>query len=249
MNILFENAKIQDYKGYEQSSFFYNGHLAHVILPKTPNPDGRWIWRAEFLGAFDTVDMAMLEKGWTLVNYSISDMYGTPAAVELMKRFMDFLTSELSLYPKTILFGFSRGGLYSLNFAARYPSLVSALYLDAPVLDIASWPGGLGKGAGSPNEYKDCLAQYGLDEETVRRYGEENPEKFGILTASGIPLALVVGDSDEAVPHEENCQLLADFYIRHGAKLLYILKKGCGHHPHSMDDPSPVVEFLLENRL
>lgn len=245
MNILFENARIQSYKGFEQRDFFLCGHLASIIIPITHTPRKKWIWRAEFLGAFDSVDIDMLNKGYYLVYYSLNDMYGCPEAIQLMKQFYDFLINELKFDSKTILFGFSRGGLYSLNFAYEYPDLLYGLYLDAPVLDIASWPGGLGTGIGSPLEYMECLRLYGLDQQNVYQYTDNLIYKFQKILSANIPLAIVAGDSDEVVPHNENCQILVDFYNKNNAKILYILKKGCGHHPHSVEDPTQIVDFLV----
>ena len=84
----------------------------------------------------------MLQEGYFLLYYKVSDMYGCPQAVEYMRHFHTYVTKEFDLYPKPVLFGFSRGGLYAVNYAAAYPQEVDALYLDAPVLDIRSWPGG-----------------------------------------------------------------------------------------------------------
>ena len=40
----------------------------------------------------------------------------------------------------------SCGGLCAINFAAKYPDLVSVLYLDAPVVNLLSCPMGFGVG-------------------------------------------------------------------------------------------------------
>ena len=55
---------------------FYNGHEATVIVPD--NANGEWIWKTEFLYAFDAAERALLEKGYTRVYYSVSDKYGSP---------------------------------------------------------------------------------------------------------------------------------------------------------------------------
>jgi len=34
------------------------------VFPDNPLPDKPWVWRTEFFGAFDTVDTALLDKGW-----------------------------------------------------------------------------------------------------------------------------------------------------------------------------------------
>ncbi len=244
MNILLENANVKSYKGFEHREFYFNGHLANVIMPKNDNGRKKWIWRAEFLGAYDSVDVAMLEKGYYLVNYSISNMYGCPAAVELMKKFRDFLVDELGFEQKTILIGVSRGGLYSVNFAIKYPSLVNALYLDAPVLDISSWPGNYQR---QTKEFLECVDVYGFDEKSFAEYCNQLPNRFKQLLDAKMPIAIIAGDSDDVVPHTENCQRLVDYYKENGGEYVYILKEGCGHHPHSMDNPDQVVEFLLKH--
>ena len=243
MNELMKNAVVSDYNGFEQREFDLYGHRAYVISPNG-EPNGRWIWRAEFLGAFDTVDVEMVRRGYTLVTYSISDMYGCDEAVELMKQFYDFCISELNLSEHTILFGFSRGGLYSANFALKYPSLVSALYLDAPVLDIKSWPGGLGVGVGSEHNFKECLQIYGLDRSSVLSFKGNPADRLSELADNKIPVVLVAGAVDEDVPLSENGALLASVYEMTDVPFLYIVKENCAHHPHSVDDPTDICMFL-----
>ncbi|MFA7673248.1 MAG: alpha/beta hydrolase [Clostridia bacterium] len=247
MNILLENAKISEYHGFKRYDFYLRGHLSVVICPNTPADSNKWIWRAEFLGAFDQVDVAMIEKGYYLVYYSISNMFGCPASIKAMKDFYDFAVNEMALSKKTVIFGFSRGGLYAVNFAAAYPAAVSSLYLDAPVLDLKSWPGGMGTGDGSPNEFTGCLKIYGLDNESIKTFSDNSIDKAAVLLENKIPVAIVAGDSDTTVPHLENCGRLAEYYRTHNGTYMYILKEGCGHHPHSLPDPSPVVDFLLQH--
>ena len=119
-------------------TFEFNGYEATVIRPE--NPNGRWIWKTEFLFAFDNAERELLELGYTRVYYKISNMYGSKKAVGLMREFMSFVTEKFGLYDKCILFGFSRGGLYAFNFAREYPECVEKIYLDAPVLDLRTWP-------------------------------------------------------------------------------------------------------------
>lgn len=44
----------------------------------------------------------------------------------------------------------SRGGVYAFNWAAVNPYKVAAVYVDNPVLDLKTWPAGLGRYAASP---------------------------------------------------------------------------------------------------
>lgn len=58
--------------------YVYNGYKATVIIPDEPN--GKWIWKTEFLYAFDQAEVALVERGYIRVNYEISDKYGSYGA-------------------------------------------------------------------------------------------------------------------------------------------------------------------------
>ena len=64
------------------------------------------------------------------------------------------------------------------------------------------------------------------------------------LAEAGIPILIVTGDSDRVVPHEENTLIAEQRYRVLGGKIQVILKPGVDHHPHSLEDPTPIVEFL-----
>jgi hypothetical protein len=100
----------------------FNNHKATIIRPE--NPNGKWIWKTEFLYAFDQAERALVEKGYTRVYYQVRNRYGGYPAIRLMKKFYDFITEEFALDKKCCLFGFSRGGLYAFNFALFYPECV-----------------------------------------------------------------------------------------------------------------------------
>ena len=69
-------------------SFDFLGRCATVILPD--NPNGRWIWKTEFLHAFDDAESALTNLGYTRVYYSVSNMYGSYRAIRLMHEFYKF---------------------------------------------------------------------------------------------------------------------------------------------------------------
>ena len=66
------------WNGYELIRFDSNGHDSLICLPKNPQADRPWVWRAEFFGAFPSVDLAMLEKGYAVAYCALSDRYGCP---------------------------------------------------------------------------------------------------------------------------------------------------------------------------
>lgn len=83
----------------------------------------------------------MLRLGWHLVYYQVSDMHGSPESIRLMLQFHPMAEKEFCLAKQAVLFGFSRGGLYAVNYAAAYPDRVRSLYLDALCPGIFSCPG------------------------------------------------------------------------------------------------------------
>ena len=57
------------------------------------------------------------------------------------------------------------------------------------------------------------------------------------------PVALVCGDVDSVVPYCENGRMLSEAYRKTDIPFFEVLKQGCDHHPHGLDDVSPLVEF------
>ena len=231
------------YQGCEQKEFELNGRRGVLVVPPNQREDGVYIWRTEFFGAFDAADREMLKRGWCLAYYAVSEWFGAPEIIEEMRKFQEYLEEEFHLCRTAVLFGFSRGGLYAVNYAAAYPEKVRKLYLDAPVLDVFSWPGGFGRGEGSPGDWEICRKIYGIEEED--KGSSDNPvEKIPVLIENRIPVILVAGDADEVVPFNENGKILYADYMYGQAEIKLILKKGAGHHPHSLEDPREIADWL-----
>lgn len=226
--------------------FELDGHRCEVIAPDTPAEGRPFVFRTEFFHAFDTVDRALLARGYHLCYCNYSDEYGSPAAIEVFRTFHRYLTTWFGLSEKASLFGFSRGGLYAINYALAYPKAVACLYLDAPVVDLGSWPAGFGTGCGSPDEWRDCYTRViGVEDPKEAVHWRHNPiNRLPALAKLALPTLLIAGDSDRVVPYEENGALLEKAYREAGADITVILKKGCDHHPHSIEDPTPAVEFI-----
>ena len=179
--------------------------------------------------------------GYARVYYEISDMYGSNRAIRLMHLFHLHLREKYGLKTKPNLFGFSRGGLYAFNYALYYPEYVEKLYLDAPVLNLKSWP------PRGTEEHSGLLTEYFLNEETFEKYAFSPIDRLKEFVKNNLPVMIVAGDSDEIVPHQENSEIMVNYYREHGLKIEYILKPGCGHHPHSLEDVSPIIRFI-ENK-
>lgn len=126
------------FEGYKTYEFEVGGRYSIIVCPKEPLENNLWIWKTEFFEAFNFAERALLDKGFYLAYHCVSDMYGCPESIQMMKEFYDVAVNEYGLNKTPSLFGFSRGGLYACNFALTYPECVGMLYLDAPVLDVRS---------------------------------------------------------------------------------------------------------------
>lgn len=233
------NIYINHNASYTKQDFVLNGRPCTIIIPSVSCNDHPWVWRMEFLGAFDYADQLLLRLGWHIAYCNVKDMFGHSKAIQLLKTFHTYVTSNFQLNPKASLFGFSRGGLYAFNYALTYPDDVDSVYFDAPVLNIHSWPEGTGKSQGSQKDLNlftklcqnaepyinpiDCLDNYA---------------KLHLKTL------IVAGLSDSVVPWEENGALLVDSLKLNHAPFHLILKPGCEHHPHSIPNADEIVFFL-----
>ena len=219
--------------------FEYKGYPATVIIPE--NFNGQWIWKTEFLYAFDQAERALLAEGYARVYYGISDQYGSYRAVRRMHDFYRYVTEKFDLAKRCHLFGFSRGGLYAFNFALSYSEYVASVYLDAPVLDLKSWPP-----KSSPEETQ-LFAEYSLMPETLKTFRDNPVDNLPEFFALGLPLLVVAGGADDVVPFRENAGLLLDYCQRESIPVKSVVKPECGHHPHSLENVTSIVNFVKEH--
>jgi len=236
------------WEGFERYDFEVDQRPALVVLPRLAAPGKPWVWEGEFFGHKPAPDVALLGKGFHVVYMSVPDMLGSPKAVQHWNVFYAELTIRYGLAKKAALVGLSRGGLYCYNWAAANPDKVACIYGDAPVSDFKSWPGGKGKGKGSPRDWKLVMEQYGFASEAEALGYDKNPvDNLARLAEAKVPLLHVFGDADDVVPWEENTGLVADRYRKLGGEIQLIRKPGVGHHPHGLDDSTPIVEFILRH--
>ncbi len=240
---------IDTWHGYTRHNFTLDGCAAWVVEPRRALPGGPWAWCMEFPEAFLERGAApgLLAKGFYYAHISVGNTFGCPAAVKHFNAFYEALTAK-GLARKAALIGISRGGLYCYRWAAEDPERVAVIYGDAPVCDFKSWPGGKGKGKGSPPDWAALLPLYGFKTEAEALACRGNPiDVLAPLAKAGVALIHVVGDADDVVPVAENTAILEERYRRLGGTIRVIHKPAVGHHPHGLEDPTPVVEFILEH--
>jgi len=243
------NEKVDTWNGYTRHTFTVDGCQAWVVEPKQPLPGKPWSWCMEFPDAFTDrcAAPALLAKGFHHVHIVVGNTFGSPAALRHFNAFYDELQRR-GLAKKAVLIGLSRGGLYAYRWASENPDQVAVIYGDAPVCDFKSWPGGQGKGPGSPNDWKSLLQCYGFKDEAEALAYRGNPiDVLEPLAKARVALIHVVGDADDVVPAAENTAIVEQRYRKLGGEIQVLYKPGVGHHPHGLEDPTPVVKFILDH--
>lgn len=226
---------------FDRYHFAFDGSSAIIVFPQKPDPAGRWIWRARFFGHQPQTDIALLNRGYYLVFVGVGNLFGNPRAVLRWDRFYEFLTKKCGLSPYPVLEGMSRGGLIVFNWAKKNPDKCAAVYVDAPVCDIRSWPCHNLK----TKDAQQCMKVYGLTYKDLPSFKGNPIDGLEKMAKAKLPVLAVNGIIDTVVPMKKNIHIFAARYKALGGEIRCINKPGNHHHPHSLGDPSPIVNFLL----
>lgn len=239
--------KTDVWHGFTRHHFKVDGCDGWVAVPQRPRPGNHWVWCTEWPEAFTarTGTERLLQEGFYHLHIKVGTMsLGSPAALARMDAFYRHIVRK-GLNPRGTLTGVSRGGLYAYRFAADHPDRVLCVYGDAPVCDFKSWP--LGATAGRRDEagVKSLLDLYGFKSEAEALAYRGNPvDRLEPLAKAGIPLIHVIGDVDQTVPPPANSAIVEQRYKALGGTITVFHKPECGHHPHGLDDPAPVVDLI-----
>ncbi|MCE9611770.1 MAG: alpha/beta hydrolase [Chthoniobacter sp.] len=247
--LTFPDETIDQWHGFTRHKFQVDGCAAWVVEPKTALPGNPWSWCMEFPDAFTDRCAApqLLAAGFHHAHIGVGNTFGSPDAVKHFNAFYELLVAK-GLAKKAALIGISRGGLYAYRFASEYPERVAVIYGDHAVADFKSWPGGKGKGKGSKGDWAAVIKCYGFKDEAEALAYPGNPiDRLEPLAKAKIALIHVVGDADDVVPPAENAAIIGERYKALGGTFDVIHKPGVGHHPHGLDDPAPVVKFILDH--
>ena len=237
----------KNWNGFTMLDSTLNGVKFKVVFPKSANKNRNWIWRARFWGHEPQTDIALLEHGFHLVYIEVGGLFGNSKALQIWDDFYVFATKKFQLNEKVVLEGMSRGGLIIFNWGNMNAEKVACIYGDAPVCDFKSWPGGLESGKGSRPDWEMCLEQYDFTEKIALLFNGNPVDHMENIARLKVPVLNVVGDVDKVVPVSENTTLLEKRLKDLGWKIEIIHKPEVGHHPHSLKDPKPIVDFILKN--
>lgn len=229
--------------GLEMEEFDLHGHPAKLVYPEG-TPNGKLLLKTEYWDAFPDFEIAMVKRGYYLCHVQHFNRWATEDEVDIMAELVKLVAEKLNIEPKCIPVGMSCGGLEALMLAEKYPELISVLYIDAPVANLISMAG-----LGAIEEHadlfwKELVAAHGFTKSSIVTYRNSPIDHLDVLTDNNIPLIMLYGDADTTVIYEENGKVIENHYKAKGTPLKVIAKPMCGHHPHGLDDPTPIIEFV-----
>lgn len=236
----------QYWRGHLCEEMQFEGRYAIIVFPEKAN--GFLAIKTEYWDAFpEAIEDDLVKVGFHLCYIKNDNRWGTDDDLDRKARFLCHIQNKYSLHKACIPIGMSCGGLIAIKFAAKYPELVKCLYLDAPVLNYMSCPCGFGIGKPLSKDNSEILNALGFASISELICCRDMPmDKIPALVQNRIPVVMVVGDSDQIVPYCENGEILVEAYRKAGVDVEVHIKPGCDHHPHGLENPKAVLDYLLK---
>lgn len=232
------------FEPFKCKEFIFGERRARIFYPKG-EPNGKIVLKAEYLAAFPYFDVAMLERGYYLIFIEHQNRWASDDEIEVMAEFVRYCAKELNASERCIFEGMSCGGLQAAKLAEAYPELCAVMYLDAPVLNILSMAGlGECKNEAVDQFWREIVATYDVDRSSITAFRESPIDHMDVLIENNIPVYLLYGNADDIVLFAENGMILEKFYKKHGGTIKVVSKSCMGHHPHCLEDPTPIIEFV-----
>lgn len=241
----------QLWNGYSVCYDKFDGKNTIIVFPEKGTSNGCLAIKTEYWGAFpQAVEIDLLKSGFHLCFIENDNRWGTNCDIDRKSNFIRQITKKYGLYEKVVPIGMSCGGLFAIKLAAKYPELVSCMYLDAPVLNYLSCPCGFGDSEplDSGDGVSEILNSLGLKSVSeLIGYRDMPLDKLSQLVNYRIPAVLVAGGQDHTVPYHENGAYFEKAYRDKGIELSVHIKPDCDHHPHGLVDNKSVISFILEH--
>lgn len=240
-------SKLSSFYGYECSDFTFNGRACKVVKPKLAAKGHPWMWRARFWGHEPQTDIALLQEGFHVVYCDVVELLGNSESNTYWDKYYQLLT-KAGLNKKAAMEGMSRGGVYVFNWAAENPGKVAAVYVDNPLLNMLSWAAQFMDMA-NPKDvmYAQFKKDYNLvSKEDVLSFKGSPVDKVAQIVKGKFPILILCADADEAVIPQENTLLFEQKVKALNGDITVIHKPGFKHHPHSLPNPAPIVDFILK---
>lgn len=229
---------------FESKKFTFAERAAVIVYPNGV-PNGKMVLKLEYLDAFPGFDIAMLNRGYYLIFLSHRNRWASEEETRITADFVRYCATLLGADSSCILEGMSCGGLQAARFAQLYPELAAVLYLDNPVLNILSMAGlGACKEEDVKYFWREIVATYGVNQSTIINFRQSPIDHMQVLIEHNIPVIMLYGNADTLVIYEENGKVLEDYYKDNGGDMKVICRSMGKHHPHGLQDSTPIIAFV-----
>ena len=230
----------KDYFGHEMLEFTISSRTAYLVCPDVPCDGKPWLFKTEYFRAFPEFELDMLERGYHIAYVENTTRWHHPNDDAIKHELSLFIQKKFGLHPKCLPVGMSCGGMQAIYYTAAFPDDIAGLYLDAPVVNLLSCPGAVGKGFSFMEEF---TAQTGMSLIDLLSYRNHPLDNLQPIVDNNIPVFIVSGDEDNTVPYDENGELLYKYVKSRGGNIQEVIKKGCDHHPHGLDDRTELINW------
>lgn len=239
--------KTSSFLGYACADFTFDGRACKIVKPKVAAKRHPWFWRARFWGHEAQTDIALLQQGFQIVYCDVAELLGNAEAINHWNAFYQLLRKD-GLSKKGSFVGMSRGGVYAFNWAAANADKVACVYVDNPLLNVPSWAAQFTKTANPTDDmFKAFKTDYGLTtNDEVMNFKGSPVDKVKQIVKGKYPILILCADADEAVIPQENTLLFEQKVKALNGDITVIHKPGFKHHPHSLPNPAPIVDFILK---
>ena len=251
--------KKTDFRGFNRYEVATGKGTVSVVCPKHNLPGKPWMWRSMFWGGESRAvkrvtnsDLKLVEKGYHVV-VAPGDVSGHPRGNAKIDAAYETLTKKYGFSKTVSMASMSRETLALFRWASVNPEKVESIYVDNGVCNVNSWPAGklvpenVSKGTGSARSWTLFKKAYSFATDAEALASKESPiDLLDPLAKAGVPILMGCGTRDNTVPYEENGAIMQERYKALGGSIR-IITEDKAHHPHGLEDMTPVVEFILEN--
>ena len=252
--IPYPQGTVSNWYGFKRHDFVLDGRKGFIVEPRNPAPGLPWSWCMQWADSFvpRTPALKLLERGFHHVYFDIFDTAANPDGIKKLETFYAML-QKMGFHRKAALTGMSYGGLFAFRWAAEHPETVAVIYADAPVCDL-----GFMHNRDKYNAKTQWLDYYRKESRRVADAYRTDVEKLSLhplspnnnflpIAKAGIPILCIRSGQDLTVPPESNIDIFAERLRKAGGRIEIIRRDLFGHHPHGLDDPQMLVDFILHN--
>lgn len=253
--IKYPDGETVEWYGYRRHNFVLDGCEGFIVEPPHPAPGLPWSWCIQWADAFvpRTPALKLLDRGFHHVYLNVFHTFLNEEGVRILEDFYAMLQG-MHFNKKAALFGMSYGGLFSLRWAAEHPETVGAMWLDAPVCTLA-FAAERNEQNASPQmlanmreEAKKHFAAYHVNDLKGLQEHPLNPlNNYLPIAKAQIPILVIQSGQDASVLPQTNSDVLEKRLLEAGGNIQLVRRPYYGHHPHGMDDPTPLVDFILKH--